>query len=471
MAFKDDFIWGAAAASYQIEGNTQGVDGCADSVWDMCSRRDGFVKGGNTGFMACDHYNRYEEDVKIMQSIALQAYRLSIMWPRVMPEGTGKVNAQGLDFYDRLVDELLAKGISPWVTLFHWDYPMALFHKGGWLNDDSSDWFAEYTRVIVDRLSDRVENWFTLNEQACFIGLGHQTGMHAPGLELPAKEVNRAWHNALLAHGKAVQVIRSNSKRPAKVGAAPCFRTAVPMTNSPEDIAAAKAHTFNVINKEMFNASWWMDPAFKGEYPEDGLALFGADAPIIKPGDMETICQPLDFVGINVYSSEMVRAATDGTPEVVEYPNNYPKTHFDWPITPEALKWGTEFLYERYNKPIIVTENGLSTNDWVSLDGRVHDTTRIDFLHRYLLGLKEAAANGVDIMGYFQWSILDNFEWAEGYKQRFGLVHVDYETMKRTPKESALWYKSVIESNGASLGETSALQGWMKPSDFNRNTC
>jgi beta-glucosidase len=469
MAFRDDFIWGAAAASYQIEGNTQGVDGCAESVWDMCCRKKGFVLDGNTGFDACDHYNRYQDDVQIMKSLSLDAYRLSIMWPRVMPEGIGRVNQKGLDFYDRLIDELLANHIDPWVTLFHWDYPMALFHKGGWLNEQSSDWFAEYTRVIVDKLSDRVSNWFTLNEQACFIGLGHQTGVHAPGLQLPTKEVNRAWHNALLAHGKAVKILREEAKLTPRVGAAPCFRTCVPASNSPQDIEAARQHMFTVNDDQMFNATWWMDPAFKGEYPRDGLALFGADAPQVKDGDLETICQPLDFVGLNVYTSGMVKMNDAGQPEEVPYPNDYPRTHFRWTVTPESLRWGSQFLYERYGKPIIITENGLSTNDWVSLDGKVHDSSRIDFLNRYLLGLKQASDVGVDIMGYFQWSIMDNFEWAEGYLQRFGLIHVDYATQKRTVKDSALWYKSVIESNGAALGDATPLSGWPEPENFNRN--
>ncbi|MCG6201108.1 GH1 family beta-glucosidase [Psychromonas antarctica] len=469
MAFKDDFIWGAAAASYQIEGSTQFVDGCAESVWDMCSRKKGFVQGGNNGFVACDHYNRYKEDVAIMSEMSLQAYRLSIMWPRVKPQGIGKVNAQGLDYYDRLIDELLSKGIDPWVTLFHWDYPIALFHKGGWLNDDSSDWFAEYTRVIVEKLSDRVSNWFTLNEQACFIGHGHQTGMHAPGLQLANKEVNRAWHNALLAHGKAVKIIREEAKSPAKVGAAPCFRTAVPFSHSAEDIEAARQHTFSMLDDSMFNATWWMDPAFKGEYPEDGLLLFADDSPVIKEGDMDIICQPLDFVGFNVYSSALVRAGLDGKPEVVEYPSDHPMSYFKWPVSPESLRWGTQFLYERYQKPIIVTENGLSLNDWVSLDGKVHDPKRIDFLNRYLLGAKQAIENGTDIIGYFQWSILDNFEWAEGYGQRFGMVHVDYASQKRTVKDSGYWYKEVIESKGKKLGEHSPLHEWVRPENFNKN--
>jgi beta-glucosidase len=469
LNFSKDFVWGAAAASYQIEGNTSGVDGCGESTWDMFSRRKDVIKGGNHGLVACDHYHRFKEDVAIMKSMGIKAYRLSIMWPRVIPDGTGQINQKGLDFYNQLIDELLAAGIVPWVTLFHWDYPMPLFHKGGWLNDDSSDWFAEYSRVIVKALSDRVSNWFTLNEQACFIGLGYQVGYHAPGLELPLDQVNRCWHNALLSHGKSVQVIRAESKLNSQVGGAPCFHTAVPETESLEDIEAARRYNFNVKDDTMFNASWWLDPVFKGEYPKDGMERYGASAPVIKEGDMALIQQPLDFVGFNCYHSCMVRADEQGDPIKVDYPNDYPHTMMNWPVTPEALRWGCKFLYERYNLPVVITENGLSLNDWVSLDGQVHDPKRIDFLSRYLLGMKESIDDGVDILGYFQWSIMDNFEWAEGYYQRFGLVHVDYATQKRTIKDSGYWYKGIIESNGEKLGTPSPLSHWRTPSDFNNN--
>ncbi|RKF13251.1 beta-glucosidase [Alginatibacterium sediminis] len=469
MQFPKEFVWGAAAAAYQIEGNTLGIDGCGESVWDMSCRQDGFVKGANTGSIACDHYHRYPEDVAIMKQIGLQAYRLSIMWPRVIPQGTGAVNQKGLDYYDKLIDELLAAGIDPWVTLFHWDYPLALFHRGGWLNRDSSDWFADYSRVIVEKLSDRVKHWFTLNEQACFIGLGHQSGNHAPGIKLPTREVNQAWHNALMAHGKAVQVIRQYSKQEAMVGAAPCFRTSIPASHNPLDIEAARKACQSVIDTSMFNVSWWMDPAIKGHYPEDGLELFGKDAPKVETGDMEIICQPLDFAGFNCYQSATIKADSDGLPEHVEYPNDYPKTSISWPVTPEALRWGSQFLYEQYKLPIVVTENGLSLNDWVSLDGKVHDPKRIDFLNRYLLGVKQAMDAGVDIMGYFQWSILDNFEWAEGYGERFGLVHLDYASQKRTIKDSGFWYRDVIASNGQLLGESDPMQHWPSVDGFNHN--
>jgi beta-glucosidase len=460
MTFPNDFVWGAAAASYQIEGSTQGVDGCADSVWDMVCKQDGFVRDGDTGFVACDHYNRFESDIALMKQLGLKAYRLSIMWPRVMPEGTGQVNEAGLQFYDKLIDCLLAADIEPWVTIFHWDYPVALYNRGGWLNDDSSDWFADYTQLIVERFSDRVSHWITVNEPHCFIGQGHQLGFHAPGLKLPVRDVNHAWHNALLAHGKAVKVIREHAKKPPLIGAAPVFHSYIPATRNSNDINAARQQLFSVTDKNTVHATWWMDPVFKGQYPEDGLALFGHDGPPVKSGDLEIIHQPLDFMGYNLYQSTKVRADTDGQPELLEYPNYYPRTDFDWPVTPESLYWTSKFLYERYRKPIVVTENGLACNDWISLDGKIHDVDRIDFLNRYLLSLKDAIADGVEVLGYFQWSIMDNFEWAEGYAKRFGLIHVDFETQKRTIKESGYWYRDLIKSNGSLLGDASCLDNW-----------
>lgn len=460
MTFPKDFIWGAAAASYQIEGNTQGIDGCADSVWDMASRKEGFIQNGDTGFEACDHYNRFESDITLMKEIGLKAYRLSIMWPRVMPDGTGKVNEKGLAFYDRLIDSLIQAGIQPWVTLFHWDYPLALFHRGGWLNLDASNWFAEYTKIIVERFSDRVSNWITVNEPHCFIGLGYQIGRHAPGLQLSAREVNRAWHNALLAHGKAVTVIREYAKTKPNIGTAPDFRSFVPATNSPKDVNAAKHYLYSVNEKTMANMTWWMDPIFKGEYPEDGLALFGEDAPVIKSGDLDIIRQPIDFIGYNLYQSKVIKADDNNQPEPINFPNDYPHTDFHWPITPDSLYWTSKFVYERYKLPIIITENGLASADWVHLDGKIHDHNRIDFLQRYLIGVREAIIDGVDIRGYFQWSILDNFEWALGYSKRFGLIHVDYATQKRTIKDSGYWYRGIIESNGANLIDKASLAEW-----------
>lgn len=459
MPFPNHFTWGAAAASYQIEGSTDGVDGCGRSVWDMVGKRKGFIKGGDTGAIACDHYRRYPEDIALMREIGLQAYRLSISWPRILPEGRGKTNAAGLDFYGRLIDGLLAAGITPWVTLFHWDYPVALFQQGGWLNRDAPHWFAEYTQVVVDALSDRVRHWFTLNEPACFIGLGHDVGIQAPGITLPGDQVNRAWHHSLLAHGRAVQVIRDHSRHelPPVIGAAPVFATAIPASEAPADIQAAREHLFSVKKRDMWQATWGLDPLFTGAYPEDGLRLWGADAPDIQPGDMELIHQPLDFMGFNLYHSPLVRAGQDGRPEQVPYGNDHPHGDLQWPVTPDALRWASTFMYERYGKPIVITENGAPLTDWVAIDGKVHDHGRIDYMHRYLIGLEQAIDAGVDVMGYFYWSIMDNFEWSEGYRRRFGLIHVDYETQKRTIKESGHWYRQVIDSNGAMLNQSAML--------------
>lgn len=455
MPFPDSFIWGAAAASYQIEGSTQGIDGCADSVWDLCCRRPGFVKGGDTGFTACDHYRRYADDVALMRRIGLHAYRLSIMWPRILPEGTGPANHAGLAFYDRLIDALLAAGITPWITLFHWDYPAALFHRGGWLNADSPRWFEDYTALIVERYSDRVTHWFTLNEPACFIGLGHQSGIHAPGLKLGDREVCRAWHHAMLAHGRAVQVIRSTSRQPnPKVGFAPCFRTTIPATESAADIAAARDNMFTCRERNPFQATWNLDPCLHRAYPADGLETWGADAPVVHDGDLECIGQDLDFIGLNIYQSCLVKAGPDGCPVTVDYPHRHPRTSLGWPITPDALYWAARFLHERYRKPVLITENGCAMNDWIARDGAVHDQPRIDFLARYLSGLKRGIDEGIPVLGYFHWSIMDNFEWAEGYQPRFGLVHVDYATQRRTIKDSGLWYAEVIRTKGEILGQT-----------------
>jgi len=451
MSFPKDFVWGVSAASYQIEGAAY-EDGRGLSVWDMLCRKPGAVWEGHSGDLACDHYHRYKEDVGLMKSIGVKAYRLSISWPRVIPGGTGTVNAQGLDFYDKLINELLAAGITPYVTLFHWDYPYALYCQGGWLNPCSPDWFAEYTQVIVDKLSDRVRHWMTLNEPQCFIGLGHYEGTHAPGDKLGLTEILRAAHHVLLAHGKSVQVIRARSKTAGQVGYAPVGVTKIPATNSAADVEAARQAMFSIgPDNVTWNNTWWMDPIFLGHYPEDGLTFYGKQVPTLRPGDLETIHQPLDFFGVNIYHGEFIRAGQNGAPEFVPFSVGYDKTAYDWSVAPSALYWGPKFFHDRYRLPIIVTENGLSNTDWVALDGKVHDPQRIDFLSRYLLELQRAIKDGVDARGYFQWSILDNFEWAEGYKQRFGLIYVDYSTQKRILKDSAYWYRDLIASNGSLL--------------------
>lgn len=458
MTFRENFAWGAATAAYQVEG-AWATDGKGPSVWDMFCRRPNAIWSGHTGDVACDHYHRYREDVALMKSVGLQAYRFSISWPRVLPDGEGRVNEPGLDFYDRLVDELLAAEIEPWITLFHWDYPYSLYRQGGWLNSRSPDWFADYTRLVVDRLSDRVGHWLTLNEPEIFMSLGHVTGEHAPGLRLDWPDVLFAWHHVLLAHGKAVQVIRAYSRMPTQVGAAAAVRLAFPATETAADIEAARRATFSIRTKTLLATPWFLEPIFHQQYPAEAFALFEKDMPPSGSHDMEIIGQPLDFCAFNHYEGYLVAAEADGQQvELRRFDPNWPVTALGWRITPESLYWGIKFLWERYKLPIVITENGMTNMDWVALDGKVHDPQRIDFLARYLGGVKRAVGEGVDVRGYFHWSFMDNFEWADGYKHRFGLVYVNYMTQQRTLKDSAAWYRDVIMENGATLGELPVRQ-------------
>ena len=452
MKFPQSFIWGAAAASYQVEGAAD-ADGKGLSVWDMFCRKPGVIHNGENGNVACDHYHRFKEDVALMKEIGLKAYRLSISWPRVLPAGTGQVNAKGLAFYDALVDELLAAGIQPYVTLFHWDYPYELYLRGGWLIPDSSDWFAEYSGVAVKALSDRVANWMTLNEPQCFIGDGHFSGSDAPGDRHSLGSALLAAHHVLLAHGKSVQVIRASARQAPLVGFAPVAVTFIPASARPEDIAAARQAMFSINRKDFWNNTWWTDPVFFKRYPEEGLALFGREMPAFNPHDLEIISQPLDFYGGNIYNGIYIRRGENGQPEEVPYPSGVANTAYPWVVTPEALYWGPRFLWERHHLPILITENGIANVDWVALDGKVHDPQRIDFTARYLMALRDALRDGVDVAGYFHWSIMDNFEWAYGNLLRFGLIYVDFNTQQRTLKDSALWYQQTIASGGANLTE------------------
>ena len=448
--FPEGFVWGAASASYQIEGGAR-EHGRGDSVWDVFCRQLGLVVGGHSGEKACDHVHRFVEDVALMREMNLRAYRFSIAWPRVMPQGRGEVSQAGLGFYDRLVDELLAAGITPWATLFHWDFPQALFHAGGWLNRDSASWFADYAAVVVDRLSDRVRHWITINEPQIYIGLGHHDTKHAPGIKYPFSQALLASHHTLLAHGRAVQVIRARAKTSPSVGWAPVGKVDVPATESKADIDAARASTMKGTERQFFTNTWFGDAVVFGRYPEDALKAFGPDAPTPRAGDMETIGQPIDFYGLNIYSGGRVRAGDGGAPVTVDHGVGHPRNALSWPIVPESLRWGPRFIHERYGVPVVITENGMTNLDWVHADGRVHDPQRIDYTRRYLLELHKAIGDGADIRGYFHWSVMDNFEWAEGYKDRFGLIHVDYQTLRRTIKESGRWYAKVIASNGTSL--------------------
>jgi beta-glucosidase len=452
MQFPKDFKWGAATSAYQVEGAAY-EDGRGLSIWEMLHQKPNTYWGNQNGDVACDHYHRYKEDVALMKAMGLQMYRMSIAWPRVLPEGIGKVNPPGLDFYDRLIDELLAAGITPYITLFHWDFPLPLYQQGGWLNRDSAAWFAEYTQVVVSRLGDRVAHWMTLNEPHCYLGIGHLDGKFAPGDRISFPQFLRAAHHTLLAHGKSVQVILAESKLPALVGMAPVGPVHMPASSSPEDIEAARKAMFSVTYKGSWNNTWWMDPIFFGQYPQDGLDLFAGDLPEIRDGDMETIHQPLDFYGCNIYSGAYTRAGVNGKPENVDLPQGFGMAAANLPITPEALYWGPRFYFERYGKPVLITENGYTCLDFIHMDGRVHDYQRIDFIRRHLIQLRKAAKDGVKLHGYFHWSVMDNFEWVEGYKDRFGLVYLDWATQKRIWKDSAYYYKRVIETNGDYLDE------------------
>lgn len=443
--FPPDFLWGVASSSYQIESAVD-ADGRTPSVWDVCCDRPGFVHDGHTGATACDSYNRVDEDAALIGDLGVGAYRFSVSWNRVMPGGTGAINEKGLGYYDRLVDALLARGVDPWVTLFHWDFPQTLHERGGWLNPDSAEWFADYTEAVVNRVGDRVKHWMTLNEPQCFVGLGHSTGQHAPGLKLPRREVLVILHRSLMAHGHAVSRIRAHAGD-HKIGWAPVGVTGYPETESPEDIEATRKFMFERCapgDGWAFSNALYADPVILGKYPDRSYGPVIDELPEFDPEDLKTISQPLDFYGVNIYQGTRIKAGPDGEPIALPYGPGHPRTMMDWPVTPEALYWGPRLLAERYKLPVYITENGLACTDWVAKDGAVHDPARIDYVDRHLDQLARAASDGVDVRGYFHWSIMDNFEWAYGYTKRFGLVHVDFETGMRTPKDSYRWYQDRV---------------------------
>lgn len=451
MAFSKDFYWGAATAAFQIEGGAY-EDGKGLSIWDVYCKEPGKTYRGHTGDVACDHYHRYEEDVELMAELGVKAYRFSISWPRILPDGTGKVNEKGIAFYNKLIDALIAKGITPMVTLFHWDLPYELEKRGAWLNPDSSYWFAEYAKVCAQAFGDRIKHFITFNEPQVFLSSGYRKGIDAPGKTLSDRDLVKMAHNILLAHGRAVQALRAAAPG-CKVGYAPTSGPAMPATNCEADIAAAKQKYFGVeLENWCSNVVWWSDPVFFGKYPEHTEAFHQLKEHLPEgwEEDMKIISQPIDFYGQNIYNGNYWKME-NGEPVWVAQSMNTAKTSRQWYVMPEVLYWGPKFLYERYHCPIVITENGMGCHDTVSLDGKVHDPNRVDFLHRYLLQLKRAADEGVDIMGYMVWSFMDNFEWVWGYDIRFGIVWVDYETQERIPKDSFYWYKSIIAENGDNL--------------------
>ena len=448
MSFRKDFIWGAATAAYQIEGAFD-EDGKGRNIWDEFTHIEGKISDSSTGDIACDHYHRYKEDVRLMAELGIKAYRFSISWSRILSDGTGEVNQKGIDFYNDLINELLKYGIEPYVTLYHWDLPYALHLKGGWLNDDITDYFEEYTTIVAENFGDRVKNFITFNEPQVFTGCGYFEGCHAPGYKLADKELLRICHNILKAHGKAVRVLRRMVSN-VKIGFTSASSPLVPVSDNDVD-AARNAFFSSGKGHFIFSEAFWHDAIVFGKYPDDVLNAYGDDFPKITEKDMQLISEPIDFIGLNIYTGSYVKTNKDGFAERLRCSPGHPRTAIGWDIIPETLYWGTKFYYDRYRLPIYITENGMSAHDCISLDGKVHDPNRIDYLDRYLLELKKSAEDGVDIAGYFQWSLLDNFEWAKGYSERFGMIYVDYPTQNRIIKDSGYWYKTVIENNGENL--------------------
>lgn len=451
--FPKNFLWGTAASAYQIEGRDP-YDGKGDHIWNIYEREPGHIYENQTGDIACDHIHRFKEDVAIMKKMGLKAYRFSMDWSRLLPEGTGRVNEAGVKFYSDLIDELLANGVEPFITMYHWELPYELYKKGGWLNRDIAEWFGEYAKLIAEHFSDRVKYFFTLNEPQCFVGLGYLRGEHAPGVKAPLRDTFEMAHNALRAHGRAVQMLRAYAKQPIEVGFAPTCGMCYPESEKPEDIEAARQMMFSMslqpADNWTWNVAWWSDPVLLGHYPEEGLRLYEQYLPKITDEDMKLIHEPLDIYGQNIYNGRCFRMGPDGRPQEVARPLGAPKTAVGWPVTPECIYWGLKYLDERYHMPMYLTENGMACHDCISLDGKVHDPNRIDFLARYLHQVKRAASE-MDLRGYFEWTLLDNFEWNKGYAERFGLVYVDFATQKRIWKDSAYWYAQVVKDNGATI--------------------
>ena len=449
MAFAKDFLWGAASAAAQVEG-AWNEDGRGESIWDTLVHEGGHVAHGETCDVACDHYHRWREDVAIMKELGLKSYRFSVSWSRVLPEGTGRVNEAGLHFYVQLCDALLEAGIKPLVTLYHWDLPTALYRKGGWKNPESPAWFEEYTELLAKALGDRAYAWMTFNEPQMFVGLGMLVGAHAPFEHNDDKTLAEVSKNVLLAHGRAVSVLRRLCPK-ALIGMAPTGDCYLPKDETPESIEEARRKSTRLGRDFVISNTWWADPIFLGKAPEDAEALLGENMYRLTAEEWASVSQKLDFYGFNCYQG------TQDYPPPEDGYNNYawqgsPQTGFGWNFTPQALYYSSKFWYERYGLPVLITENGYAGLDHVMLDGKVHDPQRQDFLHRYLLQVKRAVDEGIPVLGYQYWSIMDNFEWAEGYDPRFGLVYVDYRNnCERTVKDSALWYRDVIASNGEIL--------------------
>lgn len=449
--FPDDFLWGAATSSYQIEGAVD-ADGRKPSVWDTFSALPDRTVNGDTGATACEHYYRYADDIKLMAELGIKHYRFSLSWCRIVPEGRGQANEAGIDFYKRLVDTMREHGITPHVTLFHWDSPEALEKRyGSWRSREMAQDFADYATVVVSRLGDRVTNWITINEITCFTHLGYgvgQTPLHAPGTIVDSeKQVWQTSHHALLAHGLGCQAIRAASPVPCSVALVDNFAVPVPISEAPAHMAAARK-AFHVAGPN----GGILFPALTGAYSRLFLKQLGANAPDVREGDLKIIHQPLDALGFNIYSGVYVRSI-DQEPgyEMLGFPPTYPRMHMPWlHLVPESLYWGVRHISETIGQPklpIFITENGCAAQDELTPQGEVIDTDRLLYLRQYLKAAHRAVSEGYPLKGYFVWSLMDNFEWSWGYDRRFGIVYVDYATQTRIPKASARWYAECIAQN------------------------
>jgi beta-glucosidase len=441
-AFPQGFLWGSATASYQVEGAYQ-ADGRGPSIWDTFSHTPGKTFEGDTGDVADDFYHRYPQDIAIMKSMGLKSFRFSTSWTRIFPTGTGTPNQKGVDFYERLVDALLEAGIQPFCTLYHWDLPQPLQDRGGWENRDTAKAFADYAGYTAGKLSGRCKNFMTMNEMRSFTELGYGNGLHAPGLKVGPKRLAQLNHYVVLGHGLAVQAIRASAKPGTKVGIADNATPTCPVIETPEHIAAAR----EAMRQE--NAMY-LTVLEEGRYTDQYLKRLGADAPHVTPEELKIISSPMDFVGINVYQPMWVRAdSNEAGYSVVPDPASYPAMYSPWlKFGPEALYWGPKLAHDLWKiKEIYITENGTSSADVIAPDGHVYDTDRVMFLRNYLTQLQRGIADGVPTRGYFLWSLLDNYEWADGYSKRFGIVYVDFKTQQRTPKLSAEFYKQTIAHN------------------------
>jgi len=442
-SFPAGFTWGVATAAPQIEGAAFD-DGKGESVWDRFSRIPGKVNNGDTLDVACDHYHRFREDFALMRDLGIKNYRLSIAWPRIYPQGDGSLNQAGLDFYHQLFDAMAEFEITPWVTMFHWDLPQALEDRGGWCERLTVDAFGRYADTIVSEFSDKVKNWITLNEIRCFTRLAYaaDAGNKAPGRPVSKAQLNQTYHHALLCHGHGVRAVRAYGGPGARVGLTDNCEVSIPVTETTTDIAAAKAW-FIDENIHLLGA------IHAGRYEPSYLARVGSDAPRVSPGDFDLISLPTDYLGLNIYTGSFLRADRNNHPEVITLPAHYPKADSPWlHLAPQAIYWATRFVREVYGvKEIYITENGCGYNDEPVVNGEVNDLHRRDFLRSYLRETHRAIADGVPVHGYFLWSFMDNFEWEDGYLRRFGIIHVDFATQRRTPKLSARYYASVMREN------------------------